>query len=125
MIAPALPRPVISRDLVRKVAQWDAGQFTPTVEYDLEGTPCETVIQEGRACVYSDRLSELFPHAVGFQSYIGIPMFDGDRNVIGHLVAVDPQPFREEFPIDLIYSLFAVRASLEFERRYLLRRVAA
>lgn len=67
----------------------------------------------------------MFERDRGFESYIGIPIFDGERNVIGHLACMDAVPLAEEFPIQPIFTLFAVRAGLELERRSLRLRLRA
>lgn len=110
------------RRRVRMIAQWNRGAFAPGVEFDLAGTPCDAVINEGRSCVYPRDVQKLFPREVGYESYIGIPILNVDNAVLGHLACFDPAPAQEEFPIQLIFGMYAVRAGLELERRHLLAR---
>ena len=112
-----------SKQSLRQLARWDSGDFTATRVYQVEGTPCKEVIETGRTCVYANRLAELFEEAKNFESYVGMPIFDGEHNVLGHIVCVDSQPLREELPLDAIFTLYAVRAGLELERRDLMRRL--
>jgi PAS domain S-box-containing protein len=106
---------------VRMLAHWRGGELAPCVEYDLAGTPCRQVIVSGStlfaptgagarwACAQRDLVD----------SYLGLPCFDTKGKVIGHLACLDRKPMQGELPHDAVLKLFAVRASVEMERRLL------
>lgn len=86
----------------------------------LPGTPCNAVTEQG-FLFYGDNLAELFPAAEvvaehGFKAYIGTPLRDSDRNIIGVLSAFfrtaqqSPAAYRE------ILDIMAVKAAAEIER---------
>ena len=82
----ALPKPGDPRTL-KMLAYYVDGRFIEDFEYDIAGTPCETVIgQEFR--VYPSRLQEQFPldedfRRVNAQSYAGCPLTDPRGRPIG------------------------------------------
>ncbi len=102
---------------IRSVAWWDAGKFLEK-EYSLEPTPCKKVIEEGVPCSIPQGLPSLFPNeqASGLQSYLGIPIFDSRRKVLGHLVFKDDKKMESSILMDSVYQIFTVRAGVEMER---------
>ncbi len=109
-----------SQTRVRALAFWDGHGFTQSVEYPLQGTPCEKVIA-GNICSYPERLQILFPEdqelvTLGAESYAGAPLLSPDGDILGHLVVMDNQP-RVLGESELrILKIFASRAGIELER---------
>lgn len=114
---------------VRMLAYWHDGRFVPNVEFDLAGTPCEEVVCNGRLLFMPRGLSGRFPavRGMGAESYLGLPCTDTKGRIVGHIVCKDTVEITQEVPHDAILKLFAVRASVELERRVLerIRRAAA
>lgn len=108
---------------VRKLASWKNDAWAEANEFDLAGTPCHETVNLGRVCVYSRDVGVIYPREVGWESYLGIPIFDSAGNVLGHLACYDSQPAQEDLPVQSIFSLFAVRAGVEMERRALEQRL--
>jgi formate hydrogenlyase transcriptional activator len=106
----------------RTLAVWAQNDFSPGFEYDLAGTPCEKVI-EGRTCKYDCRLCDHFPQnpyirEMGIECYVGVPLHDAARRVIGHLVVTDTKPWQAD-PYGLsVLETFAARAGAELEREH-------
>src|ERR1041384_2800923 len=80
----------------RSLAFFQDQDFGADFEYALPGTPCMEVAR-GRVCHVPDRLPESFPEDkgmidLGTVSYLGVPLRDSDRRVIGHLVTFDDKP---------------------------------
>jgi PAS domain S-box-containing protein len=104
----------------RTLAYWDTHGLEENFEYSLTGTPCLEVTQ-GRTCHVPDRLAEVFPADkgmidMGTLSYLGVPLRDSERRVIGHLVTFDDKPMPHD-PLALsVLETFANRAGLEVER---------
>lgn len=107
---------------VRMLAYWRGTDFAPCVEFDLAGTACEEVVQEGRMVYFPSGVSERWPLERQYQrdGYLGIPCVDSRGEVIGHLAVADPDRFPAELPHAAILRLFAVRAGIELERRRML-----
>jgi len=105
----------------RALAFWEGDRFGETFEFDVEGTPCLKVVQ-GEICHYHDGLVHLFPADkpladLGARSYLGVPMLDQGRRVIGHIAIIDDRPMeRDERAIDLV-KIFAARAAAELKRQ--------
>jgi formate hydrogenlyase transcriptional activator len=108
------------RRRARMLAFWKGDAAADPVEYDVAGTPCETVF-EGRVAHYERGVQERFPAdrdlvELGVESYLGLPMFDGSGQVIGHLVALDDKPMAEDRQRLEVLKIFAARAAAELER---------
>ena len=107
----------------RQLAAWRDDARDEVFEFDLAGTPCHETVSLGRVCVYTRDVGVIYPREAGFESYLGIPIFDSAGRVIGHLACYDSEPMQEDLPVQSIFSLFAVRAGVEMERRALERRL--
>ena len=104
----------------RTLAYWKTDSLAKNFEYSLVGTPCLEVT-EGRTCHVPDRLTEIFPAdkgmiAMGTVSYLGVPLRDSERRVIGHLVTFDDKPMPPDALALSVLETFANRAGLEVER---------
>jgi PAS domain S-box-containing protein len=106
---------------VRTLAFWETNGFLEDVEYDIAGTPCETVLM-GRSRLYPERVAELFPAEkelvdMEAESYLAMPLFDSHRKVMGHLAVIDDRP-KYESPINTaVLQIFGSRVAAELERR--------
>ena len=105
---------------VRTIAFWGPEGLRPNEEYDLAGTPCEDVVR-GRLCHYPHGVRAMFPLDqglvdLGIESYLGVPLLDQDRNVLGHLAVFDDRPMPPEPRLLFIFRIFATRAAVELER---------
>lgn len=106
---------------LRVLAWWRDGRHESDVEYGLAGSICEETIREGKMCVYPERVAELFPRARGLnrEAYVGVPCFDSDGEVIGHIACCYDHSLRRGIPDEPVLRLFAERAAIELERRRL------
>ncbi|HZR02111.1 MAG TPA: PAS domain-containing protein [Burkholderiales bacterium] len=107
---------------VRMLAYWKAQDYAPCVEFDLAGTACEGVVREGKVVYCPSGVGDRWPLEREYDrdAYLGIPCYDSMGAVIGHLACADPGPLPEELPHQAILRIFAVRASIELERRRML-----
>ncbi len=109
-----------SRDRVRTMAYWGRGRILENTEFDLAGTPCEDVLRGG-LCHHPRGVREKFPRDqdaidLGIESYLGVPLLDGDGRVLGHLAVFDERPMPDEPRRLFIFRIFATRAAVELER---------
>ena len=106
---------------LRALAFWFDDRFVPDYEYPIAGTPCEPVIDRGRLLHIPDRAVDLFPRDADLKdfravSYLGMPLFDGDGTVLGHLAAIDTRPTALDARIEAVFRIFAARAAAELRR---------
>ncbi len=97
---------------------------TPS-EFDLQGTPCQTVLQ-GRALCIPENLCHLFegPRDSGFQSFIGYPFFDQEKQCIGHLGMFFQRPIKPSPALDQLIAELQQRIEAELLRLDLETRLA-
>ena len=106
---------------VRTLAYWgqraDRGRTSSST---WPGTPCEDVVRGG-LCHHPRGVQEKFPRDqdlidLGIESYLGVPLLDGDGQVLGHLAVFDERPMPAEPRRLFIFRIFATRAAVELER---------
>jgi len=105
----------------RTLAVWTNGAFIDNIEYELAGTPCAEV-HKGEIRSYARAVQNKFPEDeflrdMGMESYVGIPLMDAAGRCIGILAAMDTKALGNEEEARTILRLFALRASLELERK--------
>jgi formate hydrogenlyase transcriptional activator len=115
LVAECLPQ-----DRAKSRAVWLDNELVSNFEYNVNGTPCMKVVT-GETCLYSHGVREYFPQnqvlaRLNAESYLGVPLFDSGRNVVGHMVIVDDKPMSDD-PLWLsVLKTFAARAGIELER---------
>ena len=107
---------------VRTLAVWSDGRPGEPAEFELAGTPCESVVTGSGLVAYPDRLRERFPHdrqvaRLGAESFVGIPLRDGTGRVLGCLTVMHGGPMERAPLAESLLSVFAIRAATELERR--------
>lgn len=108
---------------LRTLAFWRINTFADNFEYALPGTPCETVVKEGRTCFYPTGVGRNFPREAAFEGYLGIPIFGSDGRVLGHLAFLNHQEMTEDMLADAVFRIFTARAGAELERKQALARL--
>jgi PAS domain S-box-containing protein len=97
------------------------GEWIHNYEFDIEGTPCATVIESSQLVHFPDRLLELYPgdpdlRDKGFVSYLGVPLLDVDGRCLGHMAVVDRRPMPYDPKAIAVFRIFAARAAAELQR---------
>lgn len=101
---------------LRSICYLDKDKILDNVEYDTTGTPCE-IIMRGENYFTPDKLQQYFPKEKGLESYIGVPIFSPSTgDVMGHIIAVDPEPVSIDKNQSSILKIFANRAGAELDR---------
>ena len=103
------------------LAYWEQGIIGENVSFQLKDSPCENVLNMKNVCVYSDKVTELFPNDQwlqdkGIESYIGIPLIDSKANILGHLALMDSKPMTNADEVETFLRIFADRISGEISR---------
>ena len=101
---------------LRTICYLDKDKILDDIEYDTSGLPCE-IIMRGEDYFTPDKLQEYFPKEKGLEAYIGVPIFSPSTGeVMGHIIAVDPNPVSIEKNQSSILKIFANRAGAELDR---------
>lgn len=104
----------------KTLALWERDHFAANVELPLKGTPCESVLH-GEVAHYPAELCARFPgdHLLavwGAQSYCGVPVFNEQGRVFGHVAIVDDKPMPDGPRGIAVMRIFAARVRAEVER---------
>jgi PAS domain S-box-containing protein len=105
---------------IRTLALVSHGEVVPNLEYDLEGTPCFTVVNR-ELCLYPERVQQRFPQdqfLVDWQveAYAGTPLFTTTGEPLGLICVLSKRPFVDPTAVSAALRIFAVRAAAEIER---------
>ena len=106
---------------LRSFAFWFDGDCVEECEYDIKGTPCQTVIEEARLVHIPENVIALYPDdpdlkPQGAVSFMGVPLTDTNGEVLGHLAVVDSKPLPKLPKAITIFNIFAARACAEILR---------
>lgn len=109
---------------LRTLAFWSDGKFADDFEYGLPGTPCETVVGQGRTCFHPAGVGRIFPVEQGYEAYLGIPIIGSCGHAIGHLAFLDRRRMSDEMLVDAVFRIFTARAAVELEKKAVERELA-
>ncbi len=106
---------------LRALAFWLHGGWISDFEIDIDGTPCQQVIDTAELVHYPDNIVELFPNSLnlinfGAVSYMGVPLKAVGGAILGHMAVIDDRPMPEEPRALTLFRIFAARAAAEMER---------
>jgi len=106
---------------VRTLAFWEGDKFSEDITFDLDGTPCQHVINDEEFCFHPEQVRKRFPEwsseEGGIESFIGIPVFaPSDGRLIGHIAVYDPRPMHPSLVVESMFRIIAARAGAEIER---------
>jgi PAS domain S-box-containing protein len=107
---------------LKTLAFWAQEELIENMEYELAGTPCEPVLEQRELKYYPNNLQEYFPKATGLaameaQCYLGVPLLDGQGQVLGILCMNHNRALEREEITREIVQIFAARASVELQRQ--------
>ena len=96
------------------------GKVSEHIAYDLQGTPCEKVV-ESETCCFPSGVKDMFPEShliseMGIEGYVGVPLYNSIRECIGIQVALFRRPIEDAEFVKMILTLFAGRVEAELER---------
>jgi len=110
-----------NRDRIESLATAVHGEVAPNVSYDLDGTPCETVV-EGNISFHRAGVQELFPRDTylvdeGIHAYLGMPLVSSSGETIGIMAVLHDGVIDESLDPVKILRLFGTHAVAELERQ--------
>jgi PAS domain S-box-containing protein len=112
---------VEGRQRLRALAFWINGSFLKGYEFDIKGTPCETVLGKKEILHIPRNVIDLFPDDPELQnfkamSYLGVPLLDVRGHPIGNLAVMDIHEMPEDFHNMALFRIFADRGASELRR---------
>jgi len=106
----------------RVLAFWKGEEFGPNFEYDLAGTPCGVLYQEGLQ-IYPNCIQKKFPDDLDLvnldvESYLGVPILDPHGKPLGHIAGLHTKALERSYEEqEAILKIFAARSAAEIERQ--------
>jgi PAS domain S-box-containing protein len=96
------------------------GSPVDNLEYDLGGTPCQSVVGKKFQFI-PDHICQSYPgdnmlSQMGFKSYAGYPLFDSQGEPLGLIAVLHRGTLHAPDFIEAILRIFSVRAAAELER---------
>jgi len=106
---------------IRTVAVSAEGRNLENLEYELDHTPCQQALENGRYFDHRDVQARFpldeFLVQMGFQSYLGVALADSTGHRLGVMSVMSRHPLADPQTAELTLGLFAARTSVEMERR--------
>jgi PAS domain S-box-containing protein len=95
------------------------GEIMPQLEYELEGTPCKTVIGNNYRFIPS-QLTSLYPGDgmvvdLNLEAYAGYPMFDSAGRALGMVAICHSAPLDQPELFEAVLKIYAIRVAAELE----------
>jgi PAS domain S-box-containing protein len=108
--------------MMKTIATCDRGNIVENLEYRLQDTPCWEAIEQRKICCHPRNVQALFPNApllkpLAVESYIAIPFYGSDGNVLGVLGVMDGKPLANVQLAESLLTIFASRIATELERQ--------
>ncbi|RTR39639.1 GGDEF domain-containing protein [Shewanella canadensis] len=128
----AFGRPSQNRGMAEVVAFCDLKHSIPGFEFNLKGSPCETIYQlryPDTHILYPKDLQSLFPNFklikdLGANSYQAELILADDGTPIGHILVMDTEPQADSIKSREFFRLLAQRIGVEYKRLLISRELA-
>jgi diguanylate cyclase (GGDEF)-like protein len=103
------------------LAGWEGNDFVEKKIFNTTDTPGEEVLA-GMMSFHSKNITDSYPYDQNLvdlkvASYAGVPCFDSNYKIIGHLAVMDDKPMLDKKRTLSILKIFAARAGAELERK--------
>ncbi|MBL7741842.1 MAG: sigma 54-interacting transcriptional regulator [Chitinophagaceae bacterium] len=101
---------------LRTLCYVDGEKVLDNIEYDTADIPCE-IIMQGKDFFMPAGVQAKYPKEKGIEAAVGVPIYSTRTGeIIGHILAVDPNAVTTEKNQAAILKIFAARAGAEIER---------
>lgn len=101
---------------LRTLCYVDGEKVLDNIEYNTADIPCE-IIMQGKDFFMPAGVQLRYPKEDGIESAVGVPIYSTKSGeIIGHILAIDPNPITTEKNQTAILKIFAARAGAEIER---------
>lgn len=106
---------------IRAKSLWAGDSLVKEYEYSVVHTPCEHVFLDKGVKAYLEGIQTKFPKDLDLvewelESYIGIPLFNDKKMVIGHLAVLDTKPMENLELVQTIMNVCSSRIESELNR---------
>ncbi|MGD8543451.1 MAG: hypothetical protein PVI39_14240, partial [Desulfobacteraceae bacterium] len=86
---------------MRSLAFWVNGRLAEGFRLNIDGTPCAAVVDSRELVHFPENVLDLYPgnaalHDLKAVSYLGAPLLDNKRRVLGNLAVLDRRPMPRE-----------------------------
>jgi len=112
-----------SREVYRVKAKslWAGESLVKEYEYALKDTPCEHVINNEGIKIFQSNVQSKFPEDLDLvewelESYMGVPLFNEKKQIIGHLAILDTKPIENIRLLETVLKTCASRLEAELSR---------
>ena len=101
---------------LRTLAYYENGKLQENIEYDVDGTPCEIILETKKPYRQNNAVHSDFYREEGVEGYIGFPIVSRTGECIGNLALFSKKRLELSEEEVQILNTLAERASLEIER---------
>jgi signal transduction histidine kinase/ActR/RegA family two-component response regulator len=106
----------------KMMALWMKDEYGDNIEYDIRGTPSESINLKQKTYYFPEKIQSLFPDDTllidwEVESYLGVRLFNEAGEQMGTIVVMDDKPMQDTNNAKIILSIFASRAELEMIRQ--------
>lgn len=106
---------------MESMAIWYDGQFMENTTYQIENTPCSTVMG-GNPSQFNDNISDQFPNdpflnKLNLRSYYGVPLISSDKRILGIVAILDTKAMKIDERTSSLLQVFAKRIAMELEQQ--------
>ncbi len=106
---------------IRTLAVWAGDTFAQNFEYDLEGTPCQDVLNHKKELIPRDA-AKLYPEDqllidMQVDSYFGAPLLRKNHSVMGIVSVMNTVPLQPDEWSEPVLSAYSVRLAVELESK--------
>ncbi len=107
---------------VRTLAVWAGNEFAENFEYELEGTPCQDVLEHKKQLIPRDA-SKIYSTDkmlvdMGIDSYFGAPLIAKDQQVTGIVSVMNTEPLQPDELTEPVLGAYSTRLSVELESKH-------
>jgi len=106
--------------IIESLAIYHHGEFLAPIIYSLDNVPCGTVVGK-QAKAFPANLQSLYPdfpllQQLNAEAYIGVPLFDSNKESIGVFGLINKTPIHQAERIKTLLEALATKAAYEIER---------
>ncbi len=110
-----------NQEEIEVISVWDKGHFTAPFRIKVDGVPSKRVFKEGLT-YYKEGVASMFPNdsflqKIKGEGYLGVPVHDSVKRLIGHFFVIDDKPMEKRPWVESLLKISANRIGLELERK--------
>lgn len=108
--------------MMKTLAICHQGKIVDNLEYQLQHTLCEEILERRSLCWHDRELAKRFPKVpiiaeLNIESYAAIPILDHRHEPLGVLAVMDTKPLNNPHLTESLLTIFSIRISTELQRQ--------